>query len=223
MPNETPNSSSEQTELEQLRQALAQREQELALALREKQELEELVLNGPLVAKAMETAKQPPAAGGSSSTPVDETPSAGSATVDVKELTKQVVDTAAKVAQQVTRDERWRAEQTAIARELFDKDPKFKLYLEEIKAISRQHPTLGVSEAYELAKKAYPNKQEPPAPAETRKRDVGRIRRADELEAGERFSGVPKVRNEAERKAAHEAAFSEAIEAGLKAAGLDNL
>jgi hypothetical protein len=214
-----PEDDKETSELEELRASLAQKDAELGLILQEKAALEELVMNGPALA---EIARQSQKGKEVEQNDKTEEQNSNTRTVDPQKLAEATVATAQKTAQQVTKDTLRAEKEKDVAQKLYNEDPKFKLYIEEIKSIARQHPSLSVQEAYNLALSQNPGKKEEPTKREEpRTRDVGRIRDVREQDSKTRFSGVPKVRNPEDRESYHDDRFHSAIEAGLKAAGFD--
>lgn len=218
MPPETDEQTSE---VEELRAQLAQREAELGLVNQEKAALEELVLNGPALA---EIARQSNASKGKEVDKMEDqqTTNESKQVVDPKKLAEATVATATKVAQETTDRAIKIAKERETAQNLFDTDPKFKLYIGEIKEIATKHPTLSVRECYNMAVSQNPDKKEPSSKeSKPSNREVGRIRDVREETSRGRFSGVPKVRNPEDRQAIHDERFDSAIEAGLKAAGFE--
>jgi hypothetical protein len=206
------------TELEELRATLAQRDAEMGLVLQEKAALEELVMNGPALAAMANQANN---ASAKREEHVEQSKQDNSQVVDPKKLAEATVAAATRTAKEVTENTIRASKEKDIAKDLYSKDPQFKLYIEEIKAVSREHPTLSVLEAFAMAKEKFPGKVEPPSRGEPkRERDAGRIRDVREPEAHGRFSGVPKLRGQDDREVVRGDAFDSAIEAGLKASGL---
>jgi len=102
------------------------------------------------------------------------------------------------------------------------KDTKdFDLYLPEIKETAKKYPEMTMTEAYQFTKtmvgpktppKSQPSRQDP------RDLEVQGIKPSG---GDGRWSEVQKVKTRAEADKLHTAAFNDAIEEGLKAAGLD--
>jgi len=209
-----PENDNNQSELEQLRAQLAQREQELALVRQENSNLEELVVNGPLFQKARDevnTRSTPSST--PSTTPSSTTPPA----LDVDTVAKKLTETVKTVAKEIVQDENWKKDQVARANDLLKSDATFKLYMDEIKAVAREHPGMTIDDAYAVAKARWPGKKE--APPEPRVRDVGNIRQS--TKPTDRFSGMERVATKEAADQRWDRTFDSAIEVGLKEAGFD--
>jgi len=131
-------------------------------------------------------------------------------------VTEHVKKTVFEPAKKAELKEEMKAQLTAMAADSKTKD--VVNYIDEMKAISRDHPTLNMHQLYTLAKTTYGPKPDKaaskPKPEEIR---VSQIRSAE----GEgRWSGAPKIATPEQRTQVHTKAFQSAFDEAWDSVGM---